>query len=57
MILDCYSLFIQLTGLPQTGASLATTSKTKEPVAADADADLQARWDMNILLISKLQVY
>ncbi|XP_028409042.1 charged multivesicular body protein 2a-like [Dendronephthya gigantea] len=33
----------ELTGLPQTGPNLATTSKAKEPVAADADADLQAR--------------
>uniref|UniRef100_UPI00397FEC43 Snf7 family protein n=1 Tax=Salmonella sp. s54925 TaxID=3159674 RepID=UPI00397FEC43 len=34
-----------LTGVPQTGAALAPTGKVaaKEPVAADADADLQAR--------------
>ena len=37
---------IQLTGLPQTGGAVASTSKaaSKEPVAADADADLQARY-------------
>ncbi|CAB4038987.1 Charged multivesicular body 2a [Paramuricea clavata] len=35
----------ELTGLPQASGGLASTSKAtaKEPVAADADADLQAR--------------
>ena len=35
----------ELTGLPQTGGAIGSTSKAtaKEPVAADADADLQAR--------------
>lgn len=36
---------MQLTGLPQAGGSIGSTSKAtdKTPVAADADADLQAR--------------
>jgi hypothetical protein len=39
------SFCIQLTGLPQASGGMASTSKAtpKEPVAADADADLQAR--------------
>jgi len=36
----------QLSGLPETGASLSTSSKAPQAaVAADADADLQARLD------------
>ena len=42
-----FMLLPQLTGLPQTGSALGTSSKAsaKEPVAADTDADLQARLD------------
>ena len=40
-----YHLLFQLSGLPETGASLSTSSKAPQAaVAADADADLQARW-------------
>ena len=40
-------LSLQLTGLPQTGGALgASKTPAKEPVAADADADLEARYQL-----------
>ena len=43
LLLTLFISFFQLTGLPTTSGALGTKEAPKQAVAADADADLQAR--------------